>query len=131
MRVELKDIKERSIAVFEKAGLSSGDAKIITDVLLETEQRGVFTHGFMRLERYTDCIKSGGIKTDGEYEILFDSPSWASIDGKDNLGIVISYKATQLAMKKAKETTRMDPKQICDSATQERRMAEEYIGGTQ
>lgn len=104
MRVELKDIKERSIAVFEKAGLSSGDAKIITDVLLETEQRGVFTHGFMRLERYTDCIKSGGIKTDGEYEILFDSPSWASIDGKDNLGIVISYKATQLAMKKAKET---------------------------
>lgn len=104
MKVEIKDIRERSIAVFEKAGLSSSDAKIITDVLLETEQRGVFTHGFMRLERYTDCIKSGGIKTDGEYEVLFDSPSWASIDGKDNLGIVISYKAMKLAMEKAKKT---------------------------
>ncbi len=104
MKVELKDIKNRSIAIFEKAGLSLDDAAIITDVLLETEQRGVFTYGFMRLERYVDCIKSGGIKTDGNYTVLYDSPSWASIDGNDNLGIVISYKAMKLAMEKAKST---------------------------
>ena len=28
--------------------------------------RGVFTHGFLRLERYINCIRSGGIKTDGK-----------------------------------------------------------------
>ncbi len=58
----------------------------------------------MRLERYINCIRSGGIKTDGNYEVAYDSPSWASIDGKDNLGIVISYKAMKLAMEKAKKT---------------------------
>lgn len=104
MRVQIEDIKNRSIAAFEKVGVSSDDAKIITEVLLETEMRGVFTHGFMRLERYINCIRSGGIKTDGNYEVAYDSPSWASIDGKDNLGIVISYKAMKLAMEKAKET---------------------------
>lgn len=104
MRVAIEDIKKRSIAVFEKAGLSTEDAKIITGVLLETEMRGVFTHGFMRLERYVNCIKSGGIKTNGEYTVVYDSPSWASIDGNDNLGIVVSYKAMKLAMEKAKET---------------------------
>ena len=104
MQVQINDIKNRSIKIFEKAGLKKSDAEIITEVLLETELRGVFTHGFMRLERYIDCIRSGGIKTDGEYDIVFDSPSWASIDGKDNLGIVVSYKAMQLAIKKAKET---------------------------
>ena len=104
MKVAIKDIKERSIKIFETAGLCSEDAKIITDVLLETEMRGVFTHGFMRLERYVNCIKKGGIKTDGNFEVLFDSPSWASIDGCDNLGIVISYKAMKLAMSKAKAT---------------------------
>ena len=62
MRVLVEDIKKRSVAVFEKAGLNTEDAKIITEVLLETEMRGVFTHGFMRLERYVNCIKKGGIK---------------------------------------------------------------------
>ena len=104
MRVQIEDIRNRSIEAFEKVGVSSDDAKIITEVLLETEMRGVFTHGFMRLERYINCIRSGGIKTDGNYEVAYDSPSWASIDGKDNLGIVISYKAMKLAMEKAKET---------------------------
>ena len=104
MRVSIKEIESRSRKIFEKVGLCPEDAKIITDVLLETEMRGVFTHGFLRLERYVNCIESGGIKTNGEYKVLFDSPSWASIDGGDNLGIVISYKATKLAMEKAKET---------------------------
>ena len=104
MRVQIEDIRNRSIAAFEKVGVSTDDAKIITEVLLETELRGVFTHGFMRLERYINCIRSGGIKTDGNYEVAYDSPSWASMDGKDNLGIVISYKAMKLAMEKAKKT---------------------------
>ena len=104
MQVKIDEIKERAIKIFKKAGLSSEDAQIITNVLLETEMRGVFTHGFMRLERYVNCIKSGGIKTEGEYKVIYDSPSWVSIDGCDNLGIVISYKAMKLAIKKARET---------------------------
>ncbi|MBQ6811463.1 MAG: Ldh family oxidoreductase, partial [Firmicutes bacterium] len=104
MRVQIEEIKARSRACFEKAGLCAEDADIITEVLTETEMRGVFTHGFLRLERYINCIKSGGIKTDGAYSVLFDSPSWASIDGNDNLGIVISYKAMKLAMEKAQAT---------------------------
>lgn len=104
MKIQIDAIKKRSIACFEQAGLSSEDAKIITDVLTETEMRGVFTHGFLRLERYINCIKSGGIQTNGNYTVLFDSPSWASIDGNGNLGIVVAYKAMKLAMEKAKET---------------------------
>ncbi len=104
MRIQIEEIKARSRACFEKAGLSTEDASIITEVLTETEMRGVFTHGFLRLERYINCIKSGGIKADGNYTVDFDSPSWAAINGNDNLGIVISYKAMKLAMEKAKAT---------------------------
>lgn len=104
MRVAIENIKKRSEAVFQKTGLSAEDAKIISGVLLETEMRGVFTHGFFRLERYVKCIKSGGIQTSGMYDVNFDSPSWAQLDAKGNLGIVISYKAMQLAMEKARKT---------------------------
>ena len=104
MKIRLDEVRELSKNIFIKAGLSEADASIITDVLLETEMRGVFTHGFLRLEWYIDCILSGGIHTDGNIEAIYDSPSWASVDGKDNLGIVVSYKAMELAMSKARET---------------------------
>lgn len=104
MNINTAEIKKRAEAIFVKVGLTPADAEIISEVLLETEMRGVFTHGFFRLERYVKCIKSGGIKTDGTYKTTFDSPSWAQIDGKGNLGIVISYKAMKLAMEKAKNT---------------------------
>ena len=103
MIVEIEKIKKLSCEIFEKVGLSANDANIITNVLTETEMRGVFTHGFIRLERYVNCILSKGIQNNGNYSLEYNSPSWAVMDGKDNLGIVISYKATKLAIQKAKE----------------------------
>lgn len=104
MKIAISEIKERSERLFERAGLSGSDAEIITKVLLETEMRGVFTHGFLRLPRYISCMESGGIKKDGKFTVDFDSPSWAAVNGNDNLGILISYKAMQLAIEKAKAT---------------------------
>ena len=104
MIISIDKIKNLSNVIFQKVGLNETDAKIITDVLTETEMRGVFTHGFIRLSRYVDCILSKGIHTDGNYSIINDTPSWALIDGNQNLGIVISYKAMNLTIEKAKQT---------------------------
>lgn len=103
MKVEIKEIQKRCENVFSNLGLGSEDAKIITDVLLNTEMRGVFTHGFFRVPNYVNCVRAGGIKRNCELTVVADTPSWALVDGNDGLGIVISYKAMQLAMKKAKE----------------------------
>lgn len=110
----MDEVRSLSRRIFEKAGLEKGDAEIITEVLLETEMRGVFTHGFLRLERYVNCLVSGGIHTGGDFRVLYDSPSWASIDGNDNLGIVISYKAMRLAIEKA-ELTGIGAVNVCGS----------------
>ena len=58
MQIEIQKIKEISKTLFHKVGLSNEDAEIITNVLTETEMRGVFTHGFIRLSRYINCILS-------------------------------------------------------------------------
>ena len=103
MKVNIKEIRVRCENIFLKCGLTNEDAKIITDVLLETEMRGVFTHGFFRVPNYVNCIKSGGIKTGGNLTVISDMPSWALVDGNDNLGIIVSYKAMRLAIEKAKQ----------------------------
>jgi len=102
--VNLSEIKERVYKIFVKAGLSSEDAQIITEVLTDAQMKGIYTHGFVRVKKYVDCIKSGGILPEGNPEVMCDMPSWALLDGKGGLGIIIAYKAAKLAIEKAKQT---------------------------
>lgn len=104
MKVNIQELEARNRRLFEAAGVPAEDARIMTDVLLQTEMRGVFTHGFFRVPYYLNCIRSGGIKTNGEISVVQDAPSLAVVDGNDNLGMVISKKAMELAIEKAKNT---------------------------
>ena len=104
MKVQVSEIKERCVRLFMSAGESKEDAEIITDVLAQTEMRGVFTHGFYRVPNYINCLKTQGISPECELKIVSDSPSFAIADGQKGLGIVLSYKAMQLAISKAKQT---------------------------
>lgn len=73
-------------------------------MLTDAEMKGIKTHGYVRIKKYIDCIRNGGIKTNGNIEIVFDSPSWSVVDGCGGLGIIIACKAVDLVIRKAKET---------------------------
>lgn len=97
-------LKADSLAIYRAAGLSEEDSAIITDALIENEMTGIASHGLIRTWKYVDCIRAGGIKPEGRYDLVYDSPSWAVLDGLGGLGIVISTKATKLCIEKARET---------------------------
>ena len=98
MRISIEEIKSRSEALYVNAGLSKEDAAILTEVLLNTEMRGVFTHGFFRTSYYVRCLQSGGANKENELKIVSDTPSWALVDGNGGIGIILAYKATKLAI---------------------------------
>lgn len=102
--VNIKEIYNRVLKIFEKAGLAHEDAVIMADVLTDAQMKGITTHGYIRVKKYVDCIKSGGIKPAGELRIENEMPSWARVDGQGGLGIVIANKAADIAIQKAKET---------------------------
>ncbi|MDD6308744.1 MAG: Ldh family oxidoreductase [Clostridia bacterium] len=102
--VKIEEISKRIFNIFIQAGVSPEDAAIMVDVLNDAQMKGIVTHGYVRVKKYVDCIKSGGIKPAGNPKIVWDSPSWAIADGNGGLGIVIAYKAAKLAIQKAKET---------------------------
>ena len=103
-QVKISDIKKSVKCVFEKAGVSSADAEIITEVLTDAQMKGITTHGFVRVKRYVDCIRLGGISPSCEITTLCDTPSWALVDGNGSLGIAVSCKAVDIAIEKAKQT---------------------------
>ena len=85
-------------------GVPREDAEICADILLESDRRGIESHGVNRFKPfYLDRIRDGVQNPVTEFEIVKETPTTAVADGHDGMGQVIAYKAMQLAVKKAKE----------------------------
>ena len=98
------DIIEKFMAdVFVSVGVPAEDAKVCANVLIMSDKRGIDSHGVARFKSiYYDRIKSGIQNPKTNFEIVKDGPTTAVIDGHDGMGHVISKKAMQMAIDKAK-----------------------------
>jgi LDH2 family malate/lactate/ureidoglycolate dehydrogenase len=90
--------------VFQRYGVPAADAAVCTDVLLESDRRGIESHGVNRFKPiYLDRIKAGIQKPVTEYELIRETATTAVADGHDGMGQVIGYKSMKLAIEKAKK----------------------------
>jgi len=103
IEVKVSDLEKFVVECFKKSGMSNEDAKITTDVLIESNKRGIASHGVARLKRYTDGIKDGIMVPDAQYEIIKETPNTLVITGNDGLGQPVSYKTMKLVIEKAKK----------------------------
>jgi L-2-hydroxycarboxylate dehydrogenase (NAD+) len=85
-----------------KAGLSETDAETCTKVIIESDIRGIESHGIGRLKYYYQRIKNGQHQIGAPFEIVKESPATAVVDGHNGLGMVISTRAMQMAIDKAR-----------------------------
>lgn len=92
------------VAVFKKCGVPEDDARVCADVLLESDRRGIESHGCNRFKPiYIDRIMEGTLNPETEYEIVKETPTTAVVDGHNGMGMVVGTKAMQLAIDKAKK----------------------------
>lgn len=85
-------------------GIPREDAEICTDILLESDKRGIESHGCNRFKPiYLDRIKAGIQNPTTNFEIIKETETTAVVDGHDGMGQVIGYKAMQIAIDKAKK----------------------------
>ena len=103
--VKPQRVKDFCVRALEKVGMSFDDARIAAEVLVTADMRGTTTHGTIGLRGYIRQIRKGGMNPKADIEILREAPTWAVVDGHAGLGVVTSYKATQLAIAKAKADT--------------------------
>jgi len=98
------DIMENfMIEVFKGVGVPEKDAKTCAEVLITADKRGIDSHGVGRLKPiYYDRIKEGIQNPITDFEILKETLTTAVIDGHDGMGHVISKKAMEMAINKAK-----------------------------
>ncbi len=92
------------VDVFKAYGVPEEDAKICADVLMESDRRGIESHGCNRFKPiYLDRIDKGTLLPKTEIEILKESPTTVVMDAHDGMGMVASHKMMEMLIEKAKK----------------------------
>ncbi len=101
--VQSDDLKSTVAGVFEKMGVGPDDAQLGADVLVLADLRGVDSHGVSNmLSAYVTGYQNGQINPRPNWKIIRETPSTANIDSDRGLGIIITPKAMDIAIQKAK-----------------------------
>jgi LDH2 family malate/lactate/ureidoglycolate dehydrogenase len=89
---------------FKAYGVPDEDAAICADVILESDRRGIQSHGCNRLKPiYLDRFENGTLSPITKIDILKETPTTVVLDANDGMGMVASKKAMDIAIKKAKD----------------------------
>lgn len=89
---------------FEAIGVPQEDAKTAAKVLIESDKRGIDSHGVGRFKPiYIDRIEDGILNVETKIDIIRETKTTALLDANDGLGHVASVKAMEIAIAKAKE----------------------------
>ncbi len=102
--LDWKTLHDFTKDAFMGVGVPEEDAEIVVDVLLESDRRGIESHGCNRFKPvYIDRINAGIQQPVTNFEIIKETPTTAVVDGHHGMGQVIGYKAMSMAIAKAKE----------------------------
>ncbi|MCQ2508525.1 MAG: Ldh family oxidoreductase [Dorea sp.] len=101
--VSWKMMSDFMVDVFVKYGVPREDAIICTDVLLESDLRGIESHGCNRFKPiYLDRIKKGTLLPVTNIEIVKETPTTVVMDAHHGMGMVASHRMMEMLIAKAK-----------------------------
>ncbi|OGL58236.1 MAG: hypothetical protein A3J27_02975 [Candidatus Tectomicrobia bacterium RIFCSPLOWO2_12_FULL_69_37] len=88
-------------AVFRKLGLPEGDARWMAHTLVLTEQRGVASHGVIRVPYYAQRLEAGALNPRPQIRIAKDCGALALMDGDNGMGQIVSRRAMEESIERA------------------------------
>ena len=101
--VPWKQMNDFITDAFKGYGVPEEDAKICADVLLESDRRGIESHGCNRFKPiYIDRIVKGTLLPVTDIEIIKETPTTLVMDAHDGMGMVASYRMMEKLIEKAK-----------------------------
>jgi LDH2 family malate/lactate/ureidoglycolate dehydrogenase len=100
----IEALSEFSVRVFQHFGVPQKDALQAAEVLAAADLRGIDSHGVARLHTYFDMLTLGRINPKLKIKIVRSTPSTATVDGDNGLGLVVGPQANGIAMEMAEKS---------------------------
>lgn len=102
--IKPEDLINFCSSALENVGVKKTEAQIAAEIMTRADMRGVSSHGTASLKIFIDRIQNGGINPKADIEVVSEGPSWALVDGHSGMGQLTAYKATKMAIEKAKNS---------------------------
>jgi LDH2 family malate/lactate/ureidoglycolate dehydrogenase len=99
--VRAEALADFCVRVFQEMGVSTQDARITTDVLVQANLRGIDSHGVARLARYVNGLRDGVMVAQPDEKVVTETPTTIVLDAGAGLGQPVSYRAMELTIEKA------------------------------
>jgi LDH2 family malate/lactate/ureidoglycolate dehydrogenase len=103
MRVPAPQIRRQLVSVFRAWGMSDAHAETTAEMMLETDLRGVDSHGISMLPTYDREFRAGRLNMRPLFKTVREGPAMALIDADASLGHPVSVHAMNLAVDKCHE----------------------------
>jgi LDH2 family malate/lactate/ureidoglycolate dehydrogenase len=89
--------------IFGRVGVSAEHSEILMANLLDSDTKGIYTHGVYKIPTYMKQINQGNINPQPNLKKIKDGSIVKLLDGDDGLGAVVSFYAMQEAIKLSSE----------------------------
>lgn len=96
-------LREIGYELFEAAGCSAEDARVVINHLVDSSLYGHDSHGIIRLYEYLDFFEKGVWNPRGIPKVVTERPCTATVDGGSAMGQISGAFAMRIAMNKARE----------------------------
>jgi LDH2 family malate/lactate/ureidoglycolate dehydrogenase len=104
MHVPAKQIREQLLSVLRAWGMSEAHAETTAEMMLETDLRGVDSHGISMLPTYDREFRAGRLNMRPNFKTVREGPAMALIDADASLGHPVSVYAMNLAVDKCRQS---------------------------
>jgi LDH2 family malate/lactate/ureidoglycolate dehydrogenase len=95
-------MRDFSIKSFEKSGLSQEHAEWMSDTLIQSELRGIGSHGIIRLPFYCERLIVKGSNPNPDVRVVAQKPALLLVDGDNGLGQIVGIKAMEMVIERAR-----------------------------
>ncbi|WP_186372617.1 Ldh family oxidoreductase [Brevibacterium casei] len=98
MRLSVDSLRTFGAAALASCGVPDTDAALTARSLVQADQRGIASHGLLRLPLYVRALESGGIASRPELAFVRDTGATAVLDGGSGLGQVVMQTAVDWSL---------------------------------
>lgn len=98
------ELKRFCTEILKRLNLPTVEAEIVADCLVEADLRGVHSHGVIRFPVYVRRLQAGVFNACPDIHITRETRTTAVMNGDNGMGQLVSLRAMELAINKAKES---------------------------
>ncbi|MEZ4623101.1 MAG: Ldh family oxidoreductase [Caldilineaceae bacterium] len=100
-RIDPVQLHELTATIFIRCGMTTADAQLLADTLVDADLSGIHSHGVLRVPEYVQKLTTKGVNPQGRPQLVREYGACLVVDGNNSMGQIGMHFAMQEAIVRA------------------------------